>query len=305
MGTTIARLALIVLLAATGFAQGSDSHSAFDAASVKLSGGDPVIPGVSHRMRGGPGTGSPGRITYTQVPLMQVLMKAWDLRDYQIAGPAWLYGVVDRTALYTIMATLPPETTKQEFQAMLQNLVVKRFRMEFHRETRKVAGFDLVVAQGGPILKESADPDAPEPTTGPPTGVGRDGFSLLPPGHGAGIVWANGMRAKFQSYTVAEFVDKYLRLFLNGSMGGDPGPIRDETGLTGKYDFTLAFDDQGGPFGSPAAQTATPPAATVPSGLPDIFNAVDKQLGLKLVRGKEIPLDVLVIAHIEKVPIEN
>ena len=139
MGTTIARLALIVLLAATGFAQGSDSHSAFDAASVKLSGGDPVIPGVSHRMRGGPGTGSPGRITYTQVPLMQVLMKAWDLRDYQIAGPAWLYGVVDRTALYTIMATLPPETTKQEFQAMLQNLVVKRFRMEFHRETRSPA----------------------------------------------------------------------------------------------------------------------------------------------------------------------
>jgi uncharacterized protein (TIGR03435 family) len=51
--------------------------------------------------------------------------------------------------------------------------------------------------------------------------------------------------------------------------------------------------------------TPTAGSATDPSGLPDIFNAVEKQLGLKLVRVKEIPLDVLVIDHIEKAPVEN
>ena len=98
------------------------------------------------------------------------------------------------------------------------------------------------------------------------------------------------MRAKFQSYTVAEFVDKYLRLFLNGSMGAEmPARFGTRARIDWEYDFTLAFDDQGGAFGSPAAQTATPPAATVPSGLPDIFNAVEQAAWVEARQGQGDP----------------
>jgi uncharacterized protein (TIGR03435 family) len=40
-------------------------------------------------------------------------------------------------------------------------------------------------------------------------------------------------------------------------------------------------------------------------GLPTIFTAVEKQLGLRLEKVKDVPLDVIVIDHVDKVPTEN
>jgi uncharacterized protein (TIGR03435 family) len=55
-----------------------------------------------------------------------------------------------------------------------------------------------------------------------------------------------------------------------------------------------------------AARGGEPPAAAdVDSGLPDLFSALEKQLGLRLVKAKEVPLDVIVIDHLEKIPTEN
>lgn len=72
----------------------------------------------------------------------------------------------------------------------------------------------------------------------------------------------------------------------------------DKTGLTGAYDFTLEFAQSGlagrGPTG---ADAASDPA-------PDLFNALEKQLGLKLEKSK-VPLDVIVIDHMDKEPTEN
>jgi uncharacterized protein (TIGR03435 family) len=50
--------------------------------------------------------------------------------------------------------------------------------------------------------------------------------------------------------------------------------------------------------GAPAAAAQDPG-----SGLPNIFNALEKQLGLKLVKVKDVPVDMLVIDHAEKVPL--
>lgn len=283
----------------------------FDAASVKI--GEPtLVPMVSGRMTGGPGTRDPRRITYRQVRLKEILMKAWGVQRDQIAGPPWLTdgGPSDS---YTITATMPPDTTQEKFRMMLQHLLIERFRIRFHHETRNVASFELVVAPGGSKLKES-DPNIPPPDTGPPTGADKDGFPLLPPGHGAGIVSVNGEHAKFQDYTLADLCTPYLRLFVTESFGADQGPIVDKTGLTGRYDFTLKFDarNSGDVVVSPAIRASIAPAtsgadhALYPgSGLPGLFIALKKQLGLRLVRVKELPLDVLVIDHIEKVPLEN
>jgi uncharacterized protein (TIGR03435 family) len=67
--------------------------------------------------------------------------------------------------------------------------------------------------------------------------------------------------------------------------------VVDETGLTGRYDITLRF--------APDA-----PLAATGSSLPSIFTALQEQLGLKLM-AQRVPVEMLVIDHVEKVPTEN
>jgi uncharacterized protein (TIGR03435 family) len=76
----------------------------FDVASLKPD-NSTFVRGATGRMNGGPGTGDPGRIAYTQVGLLELVMKAWDAQMYQISGPAWLK---ERGQPYTINATMPP-----------------------------------------------------------------------------------------------------------------------------------------------------------------------------------------------------
>jgi uncharacterized protein (TIGR03435 family) len=66
------------------------------------------------------------------------------------------------------------------------------------------------------------------------------------------------------------------------------GPVVDKTGIVGKFDFKLKF------------ATANHPD----SNLPDLFTAVQEQFGLKLVPQK-VPVETLVIDHVDKIPTEN
>ena len=88
-------------------------------------------------------------------------------------------------------------------------------------------------------------------------------------------------------------------------------PVTDKTGLAATYDFTLDFDPEGStagrgmmppppPGGGGDAPGANPPETEVAS----LFTALQEQLGLKLEQ-KKGPLDLLVIDHSEKVPLEN
>ena len=67
-------------------------------------------------------------------------------------------------------------------------------------------------------------------------------------------------------------------------------PVIDKTGLTGTYDITLKY--------------APPNNPNPNSNLPDIFTAVQEQLGLKLEPAK-VPVDYLVIDHVDRIPTEN
>ncbi len=99
----------------------------------------------------------------------------------------------------------------------------------------------------------------------------------------------------------------------------DASGVADKTGLTAKYDFSVEFDcpccaglsalvranlpllaGRGGDE-APAPQAATDhPGIDPGSGLPNIFNALEQQLGLKLVKVKDVPVDVVVIDHLGK-----
>jgi uncharacterized protein (TIGR03435 family) len=65
-------------------------------------------------------------------------------------------------------------------------------------------------------------------------------------------------------------------------------PVVDRTGITGNYDIRLRFAPEG----------------STDSSLPSIFTAVQEQLGLKLEQQK-VPIEILVIDHVEKVPTAN
>jgi uncharacterized protein (TIGR03435 family) len=76
-------------------------------------------------------------------------------------------------------------------------------------------------------------------------------------------------------------------------------------GLTGQYDFSLEFSNAGlpGPLGK-ALAAPLPGEADQADHAPDLFTALEKQLGLKLERSKT-QLDVIVIDHMDKQPTEN
>jgi uncharacterized protein (TIGR03435 family) len=72
-------------------------------------------------------------------------------------------------------------------------------------------------------------------------------------------------------------------------------PVVDKTGLTGVYDFNLRYE--GGSAALPSADAASDPE-------PTLFEAFEKQLGLKL-EAKKGPVEVLVVDRVNRTPTEN
>lgn len=313
---TIRVLLCIITLAVPGFAQTKQPD--FDAASVKV-----FAPGGSTPLgqRGGPGTSDPGRITLGRITLMPLVAKAYGLPTDQISGPAWMSDFAGPNQ-YSITATMPPDTTMEQFQAMLQNLLMERFQMKVHHETRDFPGYELTVAPGGPKLKETTQADTSDPPAPAMPKFKPDGSFNFPPGPQTAMRQGKGTeRAQYQARTMAYFATQLgnlVSLALGNDRNAAQPRVADKTGLTAKYDFALEFDCQGclglsAPMfanlpllAGRGGDTPAPQAATDPgNGLPNIFNALEKQLGLKLVKVRDVPLDVIVIDHVEKVPTGN
>ncbi len=83
--------------------------------------------------------------------------------------------------------------------------------------------------------------------------------------------------------------------------------VTDKTELTGIFEFRLEFAGTISIPGLPAQETgANPtPSALDPGEGPDLFGALEKQLGLKLVKTKNVPIEILVVDHVDKLPTEN
>ncbi len=133
-------------------------------------------------MSGGPGTADPGLFT-SNVTLKALLLRAYGLKSYQISGPGWL----DSAWYRHIRANVPPGATKEQFDAMLRNLLAERFNLTLHHEAKDLAVYELAVGKSGPKLHQpdlnvrqpTLEPGAPPP----PLGVSdKDGFLQIPPG---------------------------------------------------------------------------------------------------------------------------
>ncbi len=239
----------------------------FEVASVK--------PSTSQSQRGeegGPGSRDPGRWTYNRADLSDLIATAWHVDDFQI---------VCKTPLdqqhFDITARVPEGATRQQFRVMLQNLLAERFHLKQHVETRDFSGFELIAAKSGPKLNApAAGPEFPEV---PP---GRPGFVSWHRSSGGHAV----VRLRAQQEPMSVLVD-----WLSGPA---QRPVVDATGLAGRFDFTLEF----------AQDLPQSGAAAEPADLPNLFSALQQQLGLQLVP-KKIPFPVVVVESVDKKPTEN
>jgi uncharacterized protein (TIGR03435 family) len=239
-------------------------------------------------IRGGPGTDDPERLTYEWCFLSTILQDVFGVNfDRILNRPDWL-----GTDRFDIVAKIPPGATKEQVKGMVVNLLKERFHFEYHLEKKDFDAYDLVVAKGGPKLKEAAPadgtlPPAPVPGAPAPTPVlDQDGFPQLPAGRTAaqGVSRDGVTRQTFRMASPKQLV---------GMLGLRVGRISDKTGLTGPYDFKLEFS---------TGRLST--NGDAPDPAPDVFTAVEKQLGLRLEK-TTVPLDVLTIDHLDRHPAEN
>jgi uncharacterized protein (TIGR03435 family) len=184
---------------------------------------------------------------------------AYHVQDRQIAGPDWL-----QTERFDITAKTDGPTDEDTVKQMLQSLLADRFGLSFHREPREMKAILLTVANGGVKLTPTATPDAKPFRTNS----------------------ANGTIAK--AMPIGEFAD-----FLSGPL---EMPVVDQTGLTGRYDFTIDFT----PYLPDPAKNMD---GTRPDTTAILKAALNDELGLKMTSGKA-QINVLVIDHVDR-PSQN
>lgn len=132
----------IAILAPCGsFAQTASPSLSFEVASVKLVSSSEVPAAAwAGRRR------SSGRISWTTTPASLVL--------YAYRLPSWrLQGGKLNQSFYTLDATMDPSSTEDQVRLMLQQVLIDRFKLATHRETREFQGYALVVARHGPRMK--------------------------------------------------------------------------------------------------------------------------------------------------------
>ena len=197
---------------------------------------------------------------------------------------------VDVIAKTSSDAVTGPGIDPEVIAPLVRNLLVARFKMTYHEEERPVTAYSLVADK--PKMKK-ADPDSRifcrrgQPAPGSPPG---------------------SQMLTCQNATMAFFTEQLIQI---------PGlnwPVLNATGLEGGWDFSLTFSFLPPALLNAAGRGGLPPGGDAPGGvLPSasdpnggytIFEAVERQLGLKLKAEKRNE-KVVVVDHLETTPTEN
>lgn len=132
-------IAIAIVLSAVSAAECQQAPS-FEVASVK-----PNLSGLANES----GHIRAGKIYYENTSLRSLIETAYQVKEYQIAGPNWL-----ASARFDIVAAMPPDTTREQGRLMLQTLLAQRFHLKLRRETRELPVYALVMDKKGSRLKE-------------------------------------------------------------------------------------------------------------------------------------------------------
>ena len=204
------------------------------------------------------------RFQTTNTNLKYLIQWAWNLQAKQVeGGPSWM----DDTR-YNLAGEMDGTGTPNDHQwkIAVQNLLLDRFQVKLHHESREMPAFVLTVAKGGPKLTPGDGDTKAHLSMGFSGGVGETM-------HGRGV-----------NASIGDFIGELQRIVMDR-------PIVDRTGLTGVYNIQFEFTREDP---NSLGMTQLPDNAA-----PNLITALDEQLGLKL-EGVKAPVDVLVIDKAEK-----
>jgi uncharacterized protein (TIGR03435 family) len=258
----------------------------FEVADLKPSA--PDFKGMNFQIQPG------GRVNIAGVTVKFLVEQSWEVEDDMLVGaPKWM--VTDRYDIVAKAAVDGPQMDIDVLWPMLRALLKERFQMAVHMEQRPANAYTLVAVK--PKMKK-ADPNSRTKYKEGPAEDGKDPRDKNP---------VLGRLVTCQNITMAQLAAK-LHLIAPGYIHS---PVLDATDLERGYDFTLSFSPAGaaqmagrGGGGETAAPGDALAAASDPNGAITLFEAVEKQLGLKLEAQKR-PVGVLVIDRAEQKPTEN
>jgi uncharacterized protein (TIGR03435 family) len=227
---------------------------AFDVASVREN--TTIAGGGSMRLM------PDGGITAQHIPARSLITIAYGLKAFQLMNaPAW-----STQTYYDVIAKPAAKATPDQSMEMLQALLVERFKLAFHRETREVDGYALVQVRSGslgPQLRKS-DVDC-QKVFATTTRCREGGITHSPAGH--------SMKA------VGTSLGNLLQL-VTGEVGA---PVSDETQLTGTFDFEIQWSND----------------VAAANDLTSIYTALQEQLGLKLEK-RRVSTEIFIVDRFER-----
>jgi uncharacterized protein (TIGR03435 family) len=270
--------ALCVMLApVVANAQGTVSRPTFEVASVRAS--DPnarMINGLSiedHFQMIVPFAGLPlnGRqVTAKNRSLRSLIAMAYEVRPSQVVGPAWLADL-----RFDVNAKIAEDAATADALVMFQSLLEERFGLKMHREQQMQSGYALLVGKNGPKLKEAAPRrTSPEDQERMKARLAEENAKRMtrPP-------MPFGRTSSYSHITMARLAAVLTPLAQR--------EVIDKIGLLGMYEVALDM--------TPSSRDEDPVVG--------VLRAVE-ELGLKL-QSQKVPVDVVVIDAISKVPTEN
>jgi uncharacterized protein (TIGR03435 family) len=251
------------------FAQTSTATPSFDVASIRQN--TTSTDGHNHIYN----IPSESHFRTVNVSLKDLIQYAYVLPKSQIlGGPSWFDSAmfdIDAKSDASVDAqlhALPASEARQQKCLMVQALLADRFQLKTHQESHELPVFNLVLAKGGPKFKPS---DLNGTTINSSTGSGIQRIHVQ------------------GSDNTIELLARELAQQLGRV-------VVDKTGIDARYDLTLRWM----PADRPAPLINGSPDPNPP---PDLFTAIQEQLGLKLEPARG-PVPVLVIDHAD-MPSEN
>jgi uncharacterized protein (TIGR03435 family) len=209
--------------------------------------------------------------TASNVSLKNLLMDAYGIREDLISGiPKWA-----EDARFDLQAKIVDpdiqalkKLTREQRRGMLAAVLVERFHLKVHTETKILPVFDLVVTKGGPKFKEVIlQSQAPGVNSvRKPSGTDIHGSGQLTE------MVATAVPISLLAYHLGQQLKR---------------TVIDETDLPGKYDFSFKWSPD------ELAAESTYDAGSTDTGT-SIFTALQEQLGLKLISAKG-PVVTLVV----------
>lgn len=170
---------------------------------------------------------------------------------------------------YEIVGKATGPANEEQLRLMVQALLQERFKLAVHRQTKELSAYVLVVGKGGLKVQESK----------------TEGESSID-------INQKQMSVNVQRTPVSQLADMLGNVLR--------APVVDQTGLKGRYDVTLNVAKYAADM---AAQ-----GKSIDNGPMDPFALISMilqdEFGLKL-EAKKMPLDMVIVDHAEKAPVEN